>query len=204
MAESDNANIMNAVKSNGFVDFYELLGQPTDATTTRLRGRINDLYSEAQANRDHRNMAKRREYETLLELLPQCRTALLDENKRARYDAYAAEAREGNLPRDFEAFMNDLSGKSDADTEERASLLASAQAAAKKTPASAAPKKRVSHKAQTSLMGSAIAVIAFFFVVIIMTVALKQSIGLALVVGGIIGVVIWIATYMGNKKKISR
>lgn len=95
-----------------FVDFYQLLDAPTDATTTALRRRINDLYAEAQSNRDHRNVNKRRHYEALCELLPYCRIVLLDADKRARYDRYMIEAKSGTagIP-DFESMMEEIAGR---------------------------------------------------------------------------------------------
>lgn len=94
-----------------FVDFYQVLETEQEATTTHLRRRINDLYSEAQSNRDHRNVGKRRRYEALCELLPYCRIVLLDPDKRARYDRYLELARSGGagVP-DFETIMEEIAG----------------------------------------------------------------------------------------------
>jgi hypothetical protein len=93
-----------------FVDFYELLGSQTEATTTALRRRINELYSEAQNNRDHRNPSRRRHYEALCELLPYCRIVLLDPDKRARYDRYMEQAKAGTSVPDFESMMDEIAG----------------------------------------------------------------------------------------------
>jgi hypothetical protein len=93
-----------------FIDFYDLLGAQTEATTTALRRRINELYSEAQNNRDHRNPNKRRQYEALCELLPYCRIVLLDPDKRARYDRYMEQAKSGQDVPPFENMMDEIAG----------------------------------------------------------------------------------------------
>ncbi len=110
MAEVTSYNL-GAVRSDGFVDFYELLSLPQTASTSEIQERIQALYSEAQANRDHRNLNKRRDYQTLLEYLPQARLVLPDPAKRALYDDYAAQARGGSLPSDFTTFIGQLSGQ---------------------------------------------------------------------------------------------
>lgn len=107
---------------NGTIDFYTLLGESPSADTETLRSKIGAIYNHASANRDHRNLNKRREFQALLELLPASRTALLEEPKRARYDAYLAASRAGNADTDFETFMNDLLGNTASD-EEKTSLL---------------------------------------------------------------------------------
>ena len=113
MNSSTNAVVRDAVAESiapsDFIDFYQLLDAPADATTTHLRRRINDLYSEAQSNRDHRNAAKRRQYEALCELLPYCRQVLLTPDKRARYDEYRGQVASGaaNIP-SFESLMSEL------------------------------------------------------------------------------------------------
>jgi hypothetical protein len=111
--------------SDDFIDFYQLLDIPTDATTTHLRRVINELYSEAQSNRDHRNVQKRRRYEAMCELLPYCRIVLLDPDKRARYDRYRQQVAAGAAEvLDFEDLMNELvsSEGESGDTHERISL----------------------------------------------------------------------------------
>ena len=107
---------------NGTIDFYTLLDEAPDADAETLRSKIGAIYNYASANRDHRNLNKRREYQALLELLPAARTALLEEPKRARYDAYLADARDGNADTDFETFMNDLLGNTES-AEDKTSLL---------------------------------------------------------------------------------
>lgn len=99
--------------ASDFIDFYQLLGADSEATTTALRRRINDLYTEAQSNRDHRNPTKRRRYEALCELLPYSRIVLLDPDKRARYDRYREQFEAGaNVP-SFEAMMDEIAGRID-------------------------------------------------------------------------------------------
>ncbi|HEX8550555.1 MAG TPA: hypothetical protein VF681_03260 [Abditibacteriaceae bacterium] len=94
-----------------FVDFYQVLEADRESTTTHLRRRINELYSESMSNRDHRNPNKRRRYEALCELLPYCRIVLLDPDKRARYDRYLLDKEEGktDLP-PFETMMEEIAG----------------------------------------------------------------------------------------------
>lgn len=114
MSDSNVYNLSSAQLDDGTIDFYTLLDQSASATPDELRAKIQALYSDAQANRDHRNLNKRREYQTLLELLPTARTVLLDDSKRARYDAFLNSAKSGSSPGDFEAFINELIGASEA------------------------------------------------------------------------------------------
>ena len=115
-------NLAESQLENGTIDFYTLLGEAPDANEETLRAKIGAIYNFASANRDHRNLNKRREYQALLELLPAARTALLEEPKRARYDAYLSAAHAGESDTDFETFMNDLLGNSPADAD-KTSLL---------------------------------------------------------------------------------
>ncbi len=98
---------------DGFVDFYAMLNQPADAPTIQLRSRINEMYAEAQANRDHRNSNRRRQYATLLHWIPQARSVLLHEGKRAKYDAYSIQARKGTTDVEFRAYLDELIGEID-------------------------------------------------------------------------------------------
>lgn len=163
MAETSKYNLSNAALEDGTIDFYVLLGETSAADADVLRNRIQVLYAEAQANRDHRNLTKRREYQTLLELLPAARAALLEEPKRARYDAYLSAARTGSASTDFETFMNDLMGFNEQ-MEEKTGLLGVQEKKAEprvkviKTPAQ--PEKKVepvqksgSGFSQTALIG---------------------------------------------------
>jgi hypothetical protein len=111
-AHANNGGAPNGGAPHGsdFINFYDLLGAQTEATTTALRRRINELYSEAQNNRDHRNPNKRRQYEALCELLPYCRIVLLDPDKRARYDRYMEQAKSGQNVPPFESMMDEIAG----------------------------------------------------------------------------------------------
>ena len=106
-------NINDAGLEDGTLDFYTLIAEPPDADTETLRAKMGALYNDAQANRDHRNLTKRRQYQTLLELLPRARLALLDPEKRARYNAYLASAQNGTAEVEFDEFMDDLLGTGD-------------------------------------------------------------------------------------------
>lgn len=87
-----------ATHPDGFVDFYTMLGVSSDTPPEEIQENINSLYQEAQMHRDHRVPARRREYQTLLEILPQARLVLLDEARSKRYKAYC-HAVEMELPR---------------------------------------------------------------------------------------------------------
>ena len=115
-------NLAESQLENGTIDFYTLLGEVPNADAETLRAKIGAVYNFASANRDHRNLNKRREFQALLELLPAARTALLEEPKRARYDAYLATARANEADTDFETFMNDLLGNNPTDAD-KTSLL---------------------------------------------------------------------------------
>lgn len=126
IAGSAHANNAGAPHGSDFIDFYDLLGAQTEATTTALRRRINELYSEAQNNRDHRNPNKRRQYEALCELLPYCRIVLLDPDKRARYDRYMEQAKSGQEVPPFENMMDEIAGsvgEVSGDSSEKIGLL---------------------------------------------------------------------------------
>jgi hypothetical protein len=125
MADPTKYNLTDAALPNGTIDFYTLLGTSPSATEDELRGKIQAIYSESQANRDHRNLNKRREYQTLLELLPAARAALLEAPKRSRYDQYLTSAQNDAATVDFETFMNDLMG-SDEQMEDKTALLGTA------------------------------------------------------------------------------
>lgn len=138
-------NLSGAQLPDNTIDFYTLLDEPPGASTEELRSKIGAIYSEAQANRDHRNLNKRREYQTLLELLPPARAALLEAPKRARYDEFLAQAKGGAAPSDFETFINDLMGFNEP-MEEKTGLLgvqdkpAEPRARVIQTPATTQPK----------------------------------------------------------------
>lgn len=115
-------NISGAGLEDGTLDFYTLIQESPNADADTLRAKIQALYTEAQANRDHRNLNKRREYQTLLDWLPRAKSALLEPEKRARYNAYLASARSGTATEDFETFMNDLLGQNET-LDEKTGLL---------------------------------------------------------------------------------
>lgn len=122
MTEPTAFNLTDAALPDGTVDFYTLIGKTPDAEAEAIRQRIQALYSEATANRDNRNLKKRREYQTLLELLPPARAALLEAPKRAKYDDFLSKAKNGAAPSDFETFINDLMGFNEP-MEEKTGLL---------------------------------------------------------------------------------
>jgi hypothetical protein len=122
MPEPTKYSLTEAALADGTIDFYVMLGEAGDSPTEQLRQKIQSLYNEAQANRDHRNLTRRREYQTLIELLPGARAALLDADKRQRYDAYLAAARAGSNSPEFEEFMTDIMDLNEK-MEERTGLL---------------------------------------------------------------------------------
>jgi hypothetical protein len=113
MPEPSKFSLKESALADGTVDFYVMLNEPQDAPVDGIKAKINSLYSEAQANRDHRNLTRRKEYQALLDMLPWARTALLDADKRQRYDAYLAAARTGTNSPEFPEFMDDLMGLND-------------------------------------------------------------------------------------------
>jgi hypothetical protein len=115
-------NIRDASLDDGTINYYTLIGEPSDADSEALRAKIQALYTESQANRDHRNLNKRREYQTLLEWLPRARAVLLEPEKRARYDAYLAAAQAGGAEVEFDEFIRDLLGQGEA-MDEKTGLL---------------------------------------------------------------------------------
>jgi len=70
-----------------FIDFYEALGLPFDADRKQVRSRINEAYTEAQRNLDHRVFATRVGHQKMFEvILPRARYILLDDSRRDDYD----------------------------------------------------------------------------------------------------------------------
>lgn len=115
-------NLADAGLDDGTIDFYTLLQESPDADVETLRTKIQALYNESQANRDHRNLNKRREYQTLLDWLPRARAALLEPEKRARYNAYLSSVQSGTAEVDFDTFMSELLGHNET-MEEKTALL---------------------------------------------------------------------------------
>lgn len=201
MADSNGSSVADAVKPDGFVDYYQLLGVSSNTDSEQLQTRINELYSEAQANRNHRQMEKRREYETLLEMLPQARNILLDDDKRSRYDAYATQVQRGIATTDFSTFVSQLGNRSVADPD-RVDVLGVADTPSTRPdrPKSAATKKKgPSERARASLIGTAISVIIFFFIAFL-TYVVKHDMGLAVLIGALVGVIAWFVTHRPSDK----
>lgn len=219
------ANRMAAIKDDGFIDFYELLGVETDATTTRIRTTINTLYNEAQSNRDHRNLNRRREYQTLLQILPQARDLLLEDKRRERYDAYRSQVQSGSAAISFDDWARNLREEEEAAKGETAAVLGiqdeQGQAAAVegdgvpratviKQPAkknsrvtigdSVAPSSNSA--ARQSLIGSAISIIVFFVAMLIVY-AVSNDLAISILVGAIGGIVTWLITHRKTPNRTS-
>jgi hypothetical protein len=187
-----------AVNPDEFIDYYELLDQPQDATTAELRGRINDLYSDAQANRDHRNPQKRREYQLWLDLLPQARSILTDDPKRAKYDEYRQRVLSGAAVPDYPEFLRELEGKP-TQTEESASVLGlrdeTPQPVAKSTSAGSgtgAPAAPAGSKAAIFALAALVVGALIGFVA-------TKDIAIALIAGAVVAAIVFFATRGGNK-----
>ncbi len=211
MAESLPYNL-DAARADGFVDYYELLQLPSSSSSEELRGRIQGLYSEAQANRDHRNLNKRRDYQALLEYLPQARGVLVeDDAKRQAYDEFAAEAREGAPPQPFEAFLARLDGQ--VPDEERTDVLGVQSGGARTQPKTNRSKPaaiedrpvrrpQVQTPVQQGLMGSAIAVIVFAVLLVICY--FVTTLPIAVLIAAVGGVIAWFAARPRGGDRISR
>ncbi len=214
MAEALPYNL-DAARADGFVDYYELLQMPSSSSSEELRGRIQGLYSEAQANRDHRNLNKRRDYQSLLEYLPQARGVLVeDEAKRQSYDEYAAQARTGAAPQPFETFLAHLSGE--VPDEERTDVLGVQSGGARTQPktsrsAATAPanedrpvrRPQVQSSTQQGLMGSAIAVIVFAALLVICFLVTSR-LPLSVLIAAVGGIIAWFALRPRGGGRISR
>jgi hypothetical protein len=206
---SPPANRLAAIKEDGFVDFYELLGVEPDATVTRLRTTVNAIYNEAQSNRDHRNLNRRREYQTLLQLLPQARELLLDEGKRKRYDEFREEVQRGITSTSFEDWARNLKEEEEeADAEQSVVLgvqdearAGAVVATAKVQPARPAAPSRVTVGSEPvapnrrSLTGTVIAVAVFLVLFILLFLVLKLGLPIAIIISGVASVVTWFITH---------
>ena len=183
-----------ALNPDEYFDYYELLDQPQDATIAELRGRINDLYAEAQANRDHRNPQKRREYLLWLDVLPQMRSILTDETKRAKYDVYRQSMISGAEVTPYAEFLREVEGKPKASSEE-ASVLGLREDTVKapiaapvkvpKAPAAGPPAAAVA-------LGALIVVAGIAYVV-------KHDIGIALIAGAVVAAIVFLVMRGSNK-----
>lgn len=88
MTDSAAPATANATDDEHFVDLYAVLGVDPRTPPAELRRRIAVLYTEAQANLDHRRFRKRFYYHELYEVhLPHAHHVLLDDGRRAEYDA---------------------------------------------------------------------------------------------------------------------
>ena len=214
-------NRLAALREDGFVDFYELLAVGPDATVTRIRTTINALYNEAQSNRDHRNLNRRREYQTLLQLLPQAREMLLDEKIRPRYDEFREEALRGAASITFEDWTRSLTEEANAKTghssvlgvhkDERNEGTHIATASVKKV--GPKPVSRVvveadnrsssSSSARASLLGSLITVVIFFVLFVVLRRALHLDLSLALLISCVAAIVAWFVTHKKSPRRTS-
>lgn len=222
MTESNpsfSANSQNsAVKADGFVDYYELINQEPDATITSLRSAINDLYTQAQANRDHRNLNKRRGYQEMLNLLPQAREFLLEDHIRHQYNIYREESLSGIAKQSFEEWKVAALKKEDEEegnavlgVQEEQQRLRGQEVRAQvlKVPKDKQPKSRVvvekgTSEAPTSspsMLGSAASACVFFAVLIIAIVLFKSSLHIAILIAAILALVVWLGAYIANKNR---
>jgi hypothetical protein len=214
---SFSANSQNpAVKADGFVDYYELIHQEPDATITSLRSAINDLYNEAQANRDHRNLNKRRGYQDLLDLLPQAREFLLEEDIRHQYNIYREESLNGIAKQSFEDWKAETL-KKEGDTDSAAVLGVQEEqqrlrgqevrAQVLKVPKEKQPKSRVVVDKEASeapapsnpMLGSTASAAIFFAVLIIAKVLFHSSLLTSIVLAAILAVIVWLGAHFANK-----
>jgi hypothetical protein len=216
---SFSANSQNpAVKADGFVDFYELIHEDPEATITRLRTTINDLYNEAQANRDHRNLNKRRGYQEMLDLLPQARELLLDEDTRHKYNIYREEALNGIAKQSFEdwkketlATGQDSGNESVLGVQEEQQRLRGQEVRAQvlKVSKDKPPRSRVEvdgteeppAPTPPAMLGSAISCIVFFAVLVLAKVLFQTSFSAAILIGAILAIIVWLVTHFGNKNR---
>lgn len=223
MTESNpsfNDNSQNpAVKADGFIDYYELIHEEPDATITRLRSTINDLYNEAQANRDHRNLNKRRSYQQMLDLLPQAREFLLDEDNRHKYNIYREESLDGIAKQSFEDWKA-ATLKSESQEEDNAVLGVQEEqqrlrgqevrAQVLKVSKDKQPESRVAideNKAETSTVSSSprLGVMAsaciFFAVLIIAKVLFHLVLPKAILIAAILAIIVWLVAHFANKSR---
>ena len=214
-------NRLAALKEDGFIDFYELLAVEPDATVTRIRTTINALYNEAQSNRDHRNLNRRREYQTLLQVLPQAREMLLEEKTRPRYDEFREEALRGAASITFEDWTRTLteeasvkSGRSSVlgvHEDEREEGTHIATASVKKVRPK--PVSRVvveadnssssPNSARASLLGSLITVVVFFVLFLMLHLVLGLDLSLALLISCVVAIIAWFATHKKSPRRTS-
>ncbi|HEX8550160.1 MAG TPA: substrate-binding domain-containing protein [Abditibacteriaceae bacterium] len=111
-AESDMANHQQQAVAARWPDFYSLLEVPPNADDETLKKRIREAYMEATANSDHRNIARRIHYQTMVErIVPQARRVLLDPTLRAEYDKQRELHAKGDAAaRDYADFLREVPG----------------------------------------------------------------------------------------------
>lgn len=93
-------------------DFYALLQIAPQSDAERLRTRIREAYMEATANSDHRNIARRIHFQTMVErIVPQARRILLDPTLRTEYDRQLQFHRDGDPnAREYGDFLREVPG----------------------------------------------------------------------------------------------
>lgn len=93
-------------------DFYALLKVAPDSSDELLRTRIREAYMEATANADHRNIARRIHFQTMVErIVPQARRILLDPELRAKYDEQLSRHKNGDASaRSYGDFLKEVPG----------------------------------------------------------------------------------------------
>ncbi len=108
-----------------WLDFYALLGVPVDADEDAIRKRIGQVYTEAAANSEHRDLARRQYFQSLIErVLPQCRRVLLDPEWRAKYDRQHILNGNGDPQgQNYVAFVASMRGKTRVANDDDNSLL---------------------------------------------------------------------------------
>lgn len=214
-------NRMAAMKEDGFIDFYELLGVEDEATLTRLRTTINALYNEAQSNRDHRNLNRRREYQSLLQLLPQARELLLEDEKRERYDAFREDYKRGATAISFDSWTRQLQEEEETANAgksavlgvqgEEEEILKTPTASVTKVPLNKPkpkPRSRVvvedgaaPDSTRNSLLGTVISIIVGFAFFALLNFIIKLDFPLAIIAGVIACVIVFIITHRKGPNK---
>lgn len=214
-------NRLAALKEDGFIDFYELLEVEPDATVTRIRTTINALYNEAQSNRDHRNLNRRREYQTLLQVLPQAREMLLEEKVRPRYDAFRNDVKRGAASISFEDWSRSLAEEANVKSGRSSVLGVQEDEREEGTHVATASVKKVAPKpisrvvveddsrparptsARTSLMGSLITVVVFFILFLVLYFAVNLAAPLAILVSCVAAICAWFVTHSKRPRRTS-
>lgn len=214
-------NRLAALKEDGFIDFYELLDVEPDATVTRIRTTINALYNEAQSNRDHRNLNRRREYQTLLQVLPQAREMLLEEKIRPRYDAFRDEVSRGAASISFEDWSRGLTEEASAKSgrssvlgvheDEREEGTHVATVGVKKV--APKPVSRVvvgddsrtsgSSPSRASLVGSLISIAVFFVLFLVLHFAMSLEAPVAIIIACVVAIGAWFAARPKRPRRTS-